>query len=130
IVQSVASDFFVGVGPLGVNWIGEGGAGTRDVGSVGRNERGGGDEAGSCQCGPVFHRFSPCLRSRTSAGRNGPPILMSSRPIVWTPAVALKTLSTMASDVFWFVLGLRKSEVGICHRRRLSLLYKHLVTVP
>jgi hypothetical protein len=62
-------------------------------------------------------------------GPQRPPVLMSSRPIVWTSAVALKTLSTTASDVFSFVLGLRKSEVGVSHKRRMSPFYKALVTV-
>ncbi len=56
IVQTDAGLLLIGVGPFGVDRIGEGGAGARDVlGVCGSDGGSSGNEADGCPCGPMFH---------------------------------------------------------------------------
>ena len=126
IVQPVAGFLFVRIRPFGVDRIGERSASAGNVGGVGRNERGGGDEAGGCQCGPVFHGFSPCLRPKTRTDQKDPSPL-SLCPIARAAAVALKDALHDDLGRFWFVTGW--SEVAVSHRRRMSPFYKASVTL-
>ena len=122
IVQAVAGLLLVGVGPLGVDRIGEGGAGAGNVGGLCRNERGGGDEAGGRQCGPVFHGFSPCLRTRTAAGCKDPRLPGAFAPLFGRPrCVLLRTTSSDFGRGFLLVgtqyLPKSPAALGVaCHR--------------
>src|SRR5262249_5752963 len=129
IVQSVAGDLFVRIRPFGIDRIGEGGAGTRNVGCLGGNKRGGRNDARGCQCGPVFQGFSPFLGSKASAGRNathGPGL---SAAIARAATVDLKNALHGSSGNCCCAFSAWISEVLVSHRRRMSPFYKCLVTL-
>ena len=119
IVQPVAGFLFVGVGPFGVDRIGERSASAGNVGGVGRNERGGGDETGGCQCGPVFHGISPCLRPKTRTARKRPvaPVFVPDRS---GSRCCFKRRSPRRPRTFLFALRggpKSRSAIGVaCHR--------------
>src|SRR4030095_10203809 len=125
IVKAVTGELFVGIGPFRINRVRKGGAGTRDIGCLGRNKRSDGDDACRCQYGPVFQGFSPCLRSKSGAGREA---THGSAFCALSPG-GFFGLKNALHDGFGYSRCLWVSEVWVSHKRRMSPFYKRLVTV-
>ena len=111
IVQAVAGLLLVGVGPFGVDRIGEGRAGAGNVGGVGRGMQRERREAGRGQCGPMFHgSLHVCGQDARGPGRPTRRLYVPPNPRA--AAVAVKTHSSALRTGFLVCVRSSRSEVA------------------